>query len=435
MAITTAAITCCSASTSLAASPAPAEEAFKIIAEKKVSGLSDLTTLEKKAQVLHICEHLSSSTDPLGAITSVETIPSELDGVAYEAVLNFPFTDMNMDGVADSASCNVEFWHEMNDDILSMSDNPRYMSAMPWPMAVYTEGDNIKIALRLPETTMRVFFNDSDDKATYEEMGAVIRADIENFVISTLQDGGDQGFKIEDELVKGTQIKEEVLQGIESMIGPINSDSVAPMVSISAASVPASMIPEGSTALDAVVGALEVAINTPRVGDLNQDSVVDAADKAVLPGMFQQVMTGEMSVEQMQQVMATAPYVWNMGGTFQQWKSVKLMQSESTPGLYELSVCQPFYAQTALQASGSLFHQTIMPCRLLVWDDGVNINIAITNPEVFFAAFWLDAPIEAGSPMAELFKIFPTFVLNEMITMVNGALGDQLQVETRMALH
>ncbi len=410
----------------------PQDEAFEILASKTVEGLSGQTVQEKRAVVLEVCEQITHDAASQRRISPVVTMLSELEGVEYETDLKFPYLDMDMNGAKEEASCNAELWHKINDVILYSSGESRYAAGMPWPIAVYTEGDSIKVGMRLPETTIRVFLNDSPMKSFYETLGSRIRTDLERFLArsSALED-----FNHEIIPIAKSSITEEKVDMLEGMIGELNTDSVAPMVTIPISAVPAALIPGGSGALEAVVGALEVAVNTPRIGDLNQDGTVDAADKAVLPGMFQMVMTGAMSMEEMGAVMATAPYVWNMGGTFQQWKSIKLVQPESQPGLYVLSVCQPFYAATAIQASKAAFHQTIMPCRLLIWEEDGNINIAITNPEVFFAAFWMDAQIDPASAMGGLFQIFPTFVLNEMIAMVNGALGEQLGLQDRMALH
>ena len=80
-----------------------------------------------------------------------------------------------------------------------------------------------------------------------------------------------------------------------------------------------------------------------------------------------------------------------------------------------------------------LYHQTIMPCRLSIWREKDQYFISVSNPEVFFAVFFLDALPNMSPRLVDLFKIFPTFVLNEIITLVNGGLKD-LGVEERMPL-
>ncbi|MEN8200634.1 MAG: hypothetical protein ABFR63_11245, partial [Thermodesulfobacteriota bacterium] len=386
IAFTTAAFSCCALGTASAAVDlAPQMEGFQFIASKAGAAPGDVAA--KRAAVMEICEHISEAAAYCPALSAVETLESGVEGVAYETALKFPYMDMNGDGVYDAASCNVELWNTMNDAMLIMDEDTRYMSALPWPVAVYTEGDDIKVAMRLPETTMRVFFNDSKNKEIYENMGGFIRANMEMFLEETL---AHEDFDVNLVRVAESTVTEETLDMVQQMIGDIDSNKLAPTVSVSVSAVES--VSGGVPALEAVTNALEIAVNTPRVpnfpamADCSEDVDIPNPDcngdgkvggTAMLPDMFMAVMLGKMGVADMNAMMAGAPDMWNMGATFQQWKSVKLMQPESAPHIYQISVCQPFYAQPAVGASGDIYHQTIMPCRLIVWEKKGEIHIAI----------------------------------------------------------
>ena len=389
------------------------DEAFEIIGKKYVFGLSGKTVEEKRALVMEIGEYLAEHAE-----NSELFVPVALRG---ETVLKFPYMDMNLDGVADEASCNVEFWHEDNQQFLVNTGTMQYMAALPWPVAIFTDGNYIKAGLRIPETSLRVFMRQESDLADYEELGAEIREDMENLLRWHLAMKGFSTWYIDRQ--EDTSITEDVLLQVESMLGPITPDLAAPTVSF----------PANGMSVEDLLTALEAQVNLPRVPDLNGDGIVDAADKAVLPGMFQAFFDGQMSFDDMVQVMLSAPQMWNMGATFQQWKSVKVLEVGAGTNLYQVSVCQPFYAQTALQLTG-LYHQTIMPCRLLVWAEDGRIHISVSNPEVFFALFFFDAAPNMTQEMQDLFSIFPTFVLNEMVVLVNSTLTG-LGVSEQMAFH
>ena len=389
------------------------DEAFEIIGTKYVWGLADKTVAEKREMVMEIGEYLAENAE-----NSKISVPEALRG---ETVLKFPYMDMNLDGVADEASCNVEFWHVDNDQFLTGTGTMQYMAALPWPVAIWTEGNYIKAGLRIPETSLRVFMRQESNIADYEETGAQIREDMEDLLQWQLAFKGFSTWYINRQ--EETSITEEVLQNVESMLGPITTDLAAPTVSF----------PANGMSVEDVLTVLEAQVNTPRVPDLNEDGIVDAADKAVLPGMFQAFFDGQMSFDDMVAVMQSAPDMWTPGYTFQQWKSVKVLEVGAGTNLYQVSVCQPFYAQTALQLTG-LFHQTIMPCRLLVWEENGQINISVSNPEVFFALFFFDAAPNMTQDMQDLFGIFPTFVLNEMVVLVNSTL-EELGATERMDFH
>ena len=386
------------------------DEAFEIIGTKYVYGLADKTVAEKRAIVQEIAEHLVEHSE-----NSKIFVPEALRG---ETALKFPYMDMNLDGVADEASFNVEFWHEDNTEFLADTGVMEYMAALPWPLAIHTDGNYIKAALRIPESSIRVFLRPEDDTESYEELAAGIREDMESMLRWDLRWLGFSTWHIDR--IEASSITEPVIAAIEEQIGEITVELAAPGISF----------PANGRTVEEVLTALETAINTPRVADLDMDGVPGtAADKGVLPAMLQGYANGDIPFCQIVGMFRAAPYFWNQGFTFQQWKSVKVLAVDAGTNMYQVSVCQPFYAQTAVQLTGTMYHQTIMPCRMMVWVEDDQIHMVLSNPEVFFALFFFDAAAEMDERMQKLFRIFPTFVLNEMATLINSAAEDVGTVE------
>ena len=67
--------------------------------------------------------------------------------------------------------------------------------------------------------------------------------------------------------------------------------------------------------------------------------------------------------------------------------------------------------------SGNLnsYHQTVMPCRIMVWEDR-EIFVSMSNPEIFLPAFFFDAPRPEN--LETLFLVFATLVYNEIAMFV-----------------
>jgi hypothetical protein len=85
-----------------------------------------------------------------------------------------------------------------------------------------------------------------------------------------------------------------------------------------------------------------------------------------------------------------------------------------------LEICQPFYAGTAL--STGYHHMAVMPCVVSVWEDKGQVHVNILDPNFLFAYFFKDGADTMPPAMADLFMVFPTFVLNEIAAIVNTGL-------------
>ena len=78
-------------------------------------------------------------------------------------------------------------------------------------------------------------------------------------------------------------------------------------------------------------------------------------------------------------------------------------------------------------------HQTVMPCRIMVWEDDEEIFVSMSNPEMFLPAFFFDAPLPEN--LENLFPVFATLVYNEIVTMINDTLDNELGVSEQLDFH
>ncbi len=104
---------------------------------------------------------------------------------------------------------------------------------------------------------------------------------------------------------------------VEEQMGPLTV--AASVQSVEAGS--GVTVQELTAALEAVVGADTVPDlnqNGTTGEDVNGNGVPD--DHEVLPEAFTAFLAGQMSIEELQQLLAVAPGVWANGGTFQSWE-------------------------------------------------------------------------------------------------------------------
>lgn len=387
----------------------PGVDAFVMLGEKSVDGLTEMSVEDKRSTVMEICETLSDSADYNWFIDATPAVST-----TEETVLKFPFLDMNMDGINDEASCNVEFWHVDNNIFLEETGKMQYMAALPWSVGVYTENNKIKVSMRSPKASVMVFMREENDIDYYKWLADYIGITLDTHIRFQLSMEHFNTYWLED--MDETAISEAVLQDIEERLGvPINLQLAAPTVSF----------PADGMSVEQVVEVIKQNVNAKTVPDLNMDGdTTDLGDESVLPELFNNFFMGLLTFDDMLGVLATAPDIWNMGGTFQQWKTVKTYApADLNTELQQISICQPFYATTALNSTGA-YHQTIMPCRVMVWEEDGNISISISNPELFFAAFFFDANDNMSEDMLNLFSIFPTFVYDEIATLINNSLAE-----------
>ena len=219
------------------------------------------------------------------------------------------------------------------------------------------------------------------------------------------------------EPIESTQISELEISEIETVLGPITAELVVPSITLTD-------LPEELNIEDLVL-ALEEGIPAFRLPDLNEDGESNSDDGAVIPNMIQDYLNGVITLSDIQQMIDEAQILWEDGYTLQQWISAKTanLSSYRLGKLYIISACQPFYAGVAL-GTGGLYHQGIMPCKISIWEEDKTVKIGLSNPEVFFNAFFRDVMPDLSEEMADLFPLFPSLVYNELAAIINSVAQD-----------
>jgi hypothetical protein len=335
--------------------------------------------------------------------------------------LPFPVVDFDMDGVPDEAGKSIEVQFP-NDPVLMVKAGLGRAIALPWAIAAYTQGDTLNVVFGVPETFTRVYFRGAKRMKSLQRKAERRHKRLRRVVNRALRKSG-YATNLETGL-PGSEMTESKIAQIESMLGPITDQSIAPSVRLSGVTV------------EQVTAALDVAFHRPHVADLTGDGVVDEQDHALLPSKFQAyIMSGgtNPTFEQMACMMQGAVPLWEQGLTFQQWRAPRVLDqsSEQVGELYQIELCQSFYAASAL--STGYHHMPAMPCAIDVWQEGDEVVVNILHPAFIFGYFFQDALPQMPPFMQQLFSIFPTMVYNEMAALANAGLADLGQT-TRFAL-
>jgi len=393
---------------------------FISVARKKQKGLSKLDMPAKRAAVLEIANRINRATEGHDKIASTPTLsaPKDTDGnliVEHESILIFPYLHTDMNSLNDEASCNVELWHTQIDTLLQETAVNEYAAALPWPVAVYTDGDTIKVSIRSAAASVRMFMHDekSRDRRRYEQIAAEIDADIIAYLKETLETIDGFEFDHPDDMdatsITTSDVRRIIVNGAH-YDGDGMLDYGTPSISF-----------KSDATVEEMVQTMLHAVNACRTPILSPESTGGCTpeDFQMLPMMFGNYVNGK-DTEGLSAALGQAQIVWENGGTFQKWKSVKLYAPKSAKGdLHVISICQPFYATTMLNLTGA-FHQTTMPCRIMIWKEEETFHISMSNPEVFLPAFFHDAVLPDN--LAKLFPVFATFVHNEIAAMINHTL-------------
>lgn len=375
-------------------------EAFEILGIKSYDS-EDKTATMKKGLLMELAENMSHN---LHFGTLNVTLAEK-----GEDILAFP-------PVNNEVGVNIEIWHKHNDYLLSKTKLD-YILSMPWTVSIWTEGEKMIAGLRVPETSVRIFFNDAPDVEKYENKAANIRKDIEKEVIRLLREEGFVASMKMIEPIEGTQISDLEIAEIEAVLGPITAELVVPSIALTD-------LPEELSIEDVVI-ALEEGIPAFRLPDLNENGVTNSDDGTVLPAMIQDYLNGVITLSDIEQMIDDAQIFWEEGHTLQQWISAKTanLSSYKLGKVYIISACQPFYAGIAL-GTGGLYHQGIMPCKIGIWEEDGTVKIGLSNPEVFFNAFFRDVMPNLSEEMADLFALFPSLVYNELAAIINSVAED-----------
>ncbi|MEN8174330.1 MAG: hypothetical protein ABFS23_01115 [Pseudomonadota bacterium] len=391
------------------------DAAFELLAVEENAGIRNADILEKTARVENI----------LGAIQTViegGASPVADAEVAYgskpigqvgsaEAIISYPGIDLDLDGMPDDIGRMIEV--RFDGDTQFADAGLRYGVMLPWPVVAYTESttDRILVVAAVPETWVRTFMRDSGNLEMLIDEAVDRRQDLEELVAEAVE---ALGFDIRNEAFAGGPVlSDNRIAELEGMFGPLNAQFSAPSRTLTT----------GFVGADTVAMAIENAFLADTVPDLDGDGLAGAAgDDGVLPSAMMGFLMGTLSAEDFGQMLADGAQVWAEGATFQDWVLNRTLSipDSSAQEMQLVQVCQGFYVGTSL--GFGMHHLPVMPCGIGVWEDETGVHVSIIDTRFLFGYFWSDVSLDPSDPMAQLFGIFPTFVYNELVATVNGAL-------------
>jgi hypothetical protein len=331
-----------------------------------------------------------------------------------EILLPFPEVDYDMDGSPDDAGRMLEMAFVNDSQFLSLGLG--YGIALPWQIAAYTYGDTLYVIAGVPQTVVRTYFNDVDDKDDLMDLATEYQGQIEAIVASALEPL-DFTTNIHT-AVENTQLDETVIGAIESAFGEeLTTDFIAPSLTITNSSVDA----------ETIIAAIENTFLADEVVDLNGNGEAgDEEDDAILPNAIMDFISGNMTFEELGGMLEQGADIWANGGAFQDWVFLRTLESSNDTGnnYYLMELCQPFYASMAL--GFGLYHMPSMPCAVGVWEDDEGVHVNLLTPQFIFGYFFADVAqsMDPTSPMMQIFTVFPTMVYNELAGIVNFSLRE-----------
>jgi uncharacterized protein (DUF302 family) len=398
--------------------------AFERLATREVAGLSAEDLAAKTAQLVTVLGLIEAAADGHGFLDVA--IGTGSGQMGLDPQVPSPPVDLTLDGVPDELGRSLELTGP--DDAELLLPGLAHGLALPLPIGVYTDGDRLEVVAIVPQTLVRTFYRGEDAVAErLMRLAARYQGEMETLVHDALE---EHGFTILNEPVPGTTLDEATIAAMEEQMGPLTLAAAVPSVEAGTGVT----VEELTAALEAVAGA-------DTVPDLNQNGTTGEDgngngvpdDHEVLPGAFAGFLAGQMSMEELQQLLAGAANVWANGGTFQAWEPLRTLDLSGAAGdLRVLEVCQSFYAGNALMTG--LHHIPAMPCTLGVWEEGGSVRVGILDVRFLFAYYFRDGlGALPGEAMQQLFAIFPTFVQNELVSLTNAALASR-GVEARFQL-
>ncbi len=329
---------------------------------------------------------------------------SLVHGLEGKDQVEFPPIDYDMDGTPDAHGAAVEI--AFAGDRFFTLDLGRSFG-VPWVIGIYAQYGQVYVDLGVPETFTSLYFQGSPHLPTYYAMAGrrhwMMRVMVHHALwrdgFTTLQDEGIEGTEMPQwriaEIAEATGV--DVNTGTRTLTLP-----------------PGHTITEVRTALEEAFAQSASGATTP---DLDQDGTVGEE----LPESFQAYLQGQMTCDDMHQSMSQAMGLWEQGGTFQPWKSVRTLDQHpfGPRNSFVIEVCQGFYASMAL--TSGIHHLSAMPCNVGVWEKNGRVTVSILDANFIFSYFFVDA--QMPEPMMKLFGMFPTTVYNEMAAVTNNALA------------
>jgi hypothetical protein len=329
----------------------------------------------------------------------------------------------NMDGTM-AYGVGLELFYAADGRVMDSMDQG---IGLPWVIGIYADHGVLAVDVGVPETYTRIYFPTDDERDAERKKTIAVRAH------AKMQ-------RVIQEALGDMAVEEPFGVGIEMPDWSETAPSIAGITYLldDLAEVAPSVTLNGDYEVAQVVAALEGAffqssqgMTTPDLdGDGNfQEELPEgfAAYMGMMPGM-------SLSCDEMNDMMSMGlsmptgdPGLWVQGGTFQAWKNIRTVNLTviGNGPLYIMELCQPFYAGAAL--STGMYHLTAMPCNIAIWKESGKIKVSVLNPNVIFGYFFADAmqAMQADpnmAPMLQLFGMFPTFVLNELMALANNGL-------------
>jgi hypothetical protein len=423
--------------TVLLAVPAAAMDyAYELLAEKTVDGLSDLPIEpempngpSKLGEVDTVVDALIAAAHKMPEL-QVAMGTGHVDRLTYSE-----FFPTNTGATPNNVGRTVEISFGLDSPLLAFTGQHH---AIPFPLGVIgvlTQGDQVQVYASVPETRIRVFFRDLGSTSGLEALGQWYRKRIELLVENALE---GQGFTTGINTGVSPELDDGTIEYIESSVAGMlemlqvygytltNYDHVAP-----GATLP-------NTTVHKVVKAFERAVDgdvtTPDVIGVGAMDLPAAFSAAGADDAYGDPADDVSQYEAINTLLTNAQSpsgVWHNGQALQEWILLRVLKiTEPWAGNEHLiELCQPFFARAALGAP-AFYHYLDLPCGLVVWQEGPDVQIALYNPLVVFSNFFSDAiggicnpntPAWAG--MCNLFQVFPLVAFNEVASIVNGVLG------------
>ncbi len=249
----------------------------------------------------------------------------------------------------------------------AMSMGPHNGVALPCKIAVYQEGNDVKVILLNPEAIFGAFFRDltPDQIAGMGGLAAQVRGELEGLISAALADHG-ASFPRED---VGPRWSAEDMAAFGDLPISIANDLTIP---------------------EAYRG----------------DGAQREAFKALFIATMLEVATHEDAASVGSQV---------AGLSVADWRAARTHAVSLPTGVDLIQLCSPTYANAALAMGAE--HAPALPCRVALWVEGDVLRIAQLDTGFVFPVFFSNAPAEMQEAMAGM----AAMVRQDVTSMVDAA--------------
>jgi len=394
---------------------------FEPLAVKRVSLLSPN---DKELTVDATIEAVKTAIDSEpGMETAIGT--NDLDRLTYHE-------DDDADGAADETGRMLEVRFTdigISDELLLRASGTYHVVAMPLGIVgVLTHDDGgeteIQAYAAQPETYVRVFWRDLDNRKSLEALAAIQGNRLDTLVRETL---GSHGFTDCDEghdcanTSKGPLLPDSVIKVMEAMARFLAGDRFYSLADYDHVG-PSVTIPDSS--VKDVVSEIE-----KEIGDGTQGNI------GPVPLEVAFMNASGRNFEALNSILARAPdEIWGQHKALVDWVVLRTLTFDPEEEVALVEAYQPFYATTALGAP-TFNHFLALPCGYGVWQEGEDVRMSVLNPMAVFSTLFNDGMVEVclstdldDLTLCRLFMKFPMIVFNDVASVMNGVLEQLLGV-------